>query len=265
MLPAPAAGGVVDVLDRTDVGRRARPPRAARRATRSRRRGDSLATGAMLNPQIPDQAALAREMGALPADAEVDAARPAVLPGRAAADARARSRDDPRRSAARRSRRAASGSPRTRVFSVGIGGVDLGMSAVLARASARGGRLGLVASGTQAAAARAGGQAGIRRRSRGVRRSSRAAGRSSGPITVSGRPTSARSRRFPRKRERSSRGAGRALPCVRGPSRRLAAALAFHGTRWCSGWKGRKRARAAASPIRPVSIRSSSASRRSGS
>jgi hypothetical protein len=42
--------------------------------------------------------------------------------------------------------------PATRVFSVGIGGVDLGMNVALARAARRGGRLGLSANEPQAAA-----------------------------------------------------------------------------------------------------------------
>src|SRR5262249_34848801 len=68
VLPAPAAGGIVDVLDRTGVGvaidrlepRGTRPLPAARRFARDR---------ALLDLQTPDQAALTREMDALPADA----------------------------------------------------------------------------------------------------------------------------------------------------------------------------------------------------
>ncbi len=148
VLPAPAAGGIVDVLDRTDVGaaidrlepRGARPLPAARRFARDR---------AMLNPQIPDQAALAKDMGALAADAS--AYEQDLLSYRAQRllmHARVLATIPPERRASVEARRKRE--PSTRVFSVGIGGVDLGMSAVLARASARGGRLGLVASGGKA-------------------------------------------------------------------------------------------------------------------
>ena len=151
VLPPPAAAGIVDVLDRTDVGeaidrlepRGGRPLPAGRRFARDQ---------AMLNPQIPDQAALAKEMSGLRADStpyELDllsyraqrllmhARVLATIPASRRASVEARRKQE----------------PSTRVFSVGIGGVDLGMNAVLARASARGGRLGLVASGNKSSEA----------------------------------------------------------------------------------------------------------------
>jgi hypothetical protein len=147
VLPAPAAGGVVDVLDRTDVGDAIDrlDPRGARRLPASRRFARDLA---MLNPQIPDQAAMAKEMGELPADAG-DAQRDLMSyrAQRLMMHARVLATIPPERRASIEERRKRE--PRTRVVSVGIGGVDLGMSAVLARASSRGERLGLVASGTK--------------------------------------------------------------------------------------------------------------------
>jgi len=143
VLPPPGAAGAVDVLDRTSVGdaldrldpRGGRPLPASRRFGRDR---------AMLSPQVPDQAALAKEMDALPAGA--DAVLQDLLSYRAErllmhARVLATIPTD-RRTAIEERRKQA---PATRVFSVGIGGVDLGMSAVLARAEHRGGKLGLSA------------------------------------------------------------------------------------------------------------------------
>jgi hypothetical protein len=156
VLPAPAAGGIVDVLDRTDVGAAIDrlEPRGSRRLPAPRRFARDLA---MLNPQVPDQAALAKEMTALPADAS-DAQRDLMsyraqrllMHARVLATIPA----DRRASIEERRKR----EPSTRVFSVGIGGVDLGMSAVLARASGRGERLGLAASGAKLPAPAAAGR-----------------------------------------------------------------------------------------------------------
>jgi len=143
VLPAPRAAGAVDVLDRTDVGaaldrlepQGVRPLPAGRRFARDQ---------AMLSPQIPDQAALASEMGALAADAGVFEedllsyrAERLLMHARVLATVPAERRLSVE---ARRKRE-----PATRVFSVGIGGVDLGMNAVLARAKFRSSRLGLTA------------------------------------------------------------------------------------------------------------------------
>jgi hypothetical protein len=150
VLPAPGAAGLVEVLDRTDVGdgldrlepRGLQPLPAGRRFARDQ---------AMLNPQIRDQAALAKEMGALAADAGVyeedllsHRAERLMMHARVLATIPAE-----RRSAfeARRKQE-----PATRLFSVGIGGVDLGMNAALARAKSRSGRGGLGA-GERAASA----------------------------------------------------------------------------------------------------------------
>jgi len=143
VLPPPGSAGVVDVLDRTDVGdaldrldpRGGRPLPAARRLARDR---------AMLNPQIPDQAALAKEMDALGAGADPsDKDLLSYRAERLLMHARVLATIPPGRRAAIDERRKQA--PATRVFSVGIGGVDLGMSAVLARAENRGGKLGLTA------------------------------------------------------------------------------------------------------------------------
>ena len=141
VLPGPGVAGVVDVLDRTGVGaaldrlepRGGQPLPAGRRFARDR---------AMLNSQNSDQAALSGAMGALAANAGVyeedllsyRAERLmmhtrvlATLPADRRLAGEARRKQD----------------PATRVFSVGIGGVDLGMNAVLARAKFRSSRLGL--------------------------------------------------------------------------------------------------------------------------
>jgi hypothetical protein len=150
VLPAPATGGIVDVLDRTDVGDAIDrlEPRGARRLPASRRFARDQA---MLNPQIPDQAALAKEMSELPSDAG-DAQRDLMSyrAQRLMMHARVLGTIPPERRTSIEERRKRE--PSTRVVSVGIGGVDLGMSAVLARASTRGERLGLVASGTKSPA-----------------------------------------------------------------------------------------------------------------
>jgi hypothetical protein len=141
VLPPPGAAGIVDVLDRTNVGAAldrlepedGLPLPAGRRFARDQ---------AMLNPQAPDQAALSQNMGALAADAGVDEedllsfrAERLMMHARVLATVPA----DRRLSVEERRKR----EPGTRVFSVGIGGVDLGMNAVLARAKFRSNRLGL--------------------------------------------------------------------------------------------------------------------------
>ncbi len=151
VLPAPSALGVVDVLDRTGVGaaldrlepQGREPLTAGRRFARDQ---------AMLNSQIPDQAALSRAMGALAADAgdyEEDLlsyrAERLMMHTLVLATVPA----DRRLSVEQRRKQ----DPATRVFSVGIGGVDLGMNAVLARAKFRSSRLGLGAAERIATAA----------------------------------------------------------------------------------------------------------------
>ncbi len=141
VLPPPGAAGLVDVLDRTGVGaaldrlepQGGLPLPAGRRFARDQ---------AMLNPQLPDQAALAQTMSALAADAGVSEedllsyrAERLMMHARVLATIPA----NLRLSVEERRKR----EPSTRVFSVGIGGVDLGMSAVLARAKFRSSRLGL--------------------------------------------------------------------------------------------------------------------------
>lgn len=141
VIPAPGAAGVVDVLDRTAVGAALDrlDPQGRQPLSAGRRFARDLA---MLSSQVPDQAALAREMGALAADAgayEEDllsyraerllmhARVLATVPAARRLLVEARRKQD----------------PATRLFSVGIGGVDLGMNAVLARAKFRSNRLGL--------------------------------------------------------------------------------------------------------------------------
>jgi len=141
VLPPPGAAGIVDVLDRTGVGaaldrlepQGGLPLPAAKRFARDQ---------AMLSAQIPDQAALSRAMSALAADAGVYEedllsyrAERLTMHARVLATVPA----DRRLSVEERRKR----EPATRVFSVGIGGVDLGMNAVLARAKYRSTRLGL--------------------------------------------------------------------------------------------------------------------------
>ena len=150
VLPPPGTAGIVDVLDRTDVGAALDrlEPRGSEPLPAGRRFARDLA---MLSPQIPDQAALAREMGALAPGASVYEedllsyrAERLLMHARVLA-----TRPAERRADLETRRRQA---PGTRVFSVGIGGVDLGMNAVLARAKFRSGRLGLAA-GERAVAA----------------------------------------------------------------------------------------------------------------
>ena len=146
VLPPPGAAGVVDALDRTDVGdalerletRYAEPFPAAKRLERER---------LLLSPQIPEQAALAAEIdraqaGASPYEQDLLSYRAERL----LMHARVLATISPERRAAVEARRKQA--PATRVFSVGIGGVDLGMSAVLARSAARASRLGLAAGGS---------------------------------------------------------------------------------------------------------------------
>jgi hypothetical protein len=141
VLSAPGPSAVVDVLDRTAVGdaldRLA--PRGSGSLSAERRSARDLA---MLNPQIPDQAALAKEMTALSVDAS--AYERDVMSYRAERllmHARVLATIPPERRASIEQLRAKD--PATRVFSVGIGGIDLGMNSVMARASHRGSRLGL--------------------------------------------------------------------------------------------------------------------------
>ena len=143
VLPAPGAAGVVDVLDRAEVGaaldrlepQGGRPLPAGRRFARDQ---------AMLSPQIPDQAALSRAMGALAADAGVyEEDLLSYRAERLMMHARVLATVPPDRRLSVEERRKQE--PATRVFSVGIGGVDLGMNAVLARAKFRSSRLGLAA------------------------------------------------------------------------------------------------------------------------
>jgi hypothetical protein len=97
----------------------------------------------MLNPRIPDQAALAAEMRALAADASVyEQDRLSYRAERLLMHERVLETlsKDRRASVDARVKQ----EPLTRVFSVGIGGVDLGMSAALARAAGRSAKLGLV-------------------------------------------------------------------------------------------------------------------------
>ena len=148
VLPAPGAAGIVDALDRTEVGhalerletRFAEPLPAPKRLERDR---------LMLNPQVSDQAALIAEIehapaGASPYDQDLISYRAERL----LMHARVLATISPERRAGIDARRKQA--PATRVFSVGIGGVDLGMSAVLARSAGRASRLGLAAGGNVA-------------------------------------------------------------------------------------------------------------------
>ncbi len=151
VLPPSGAGGIVDVLDRTDVGEaldRLEPVGGSPLPAGIRFARDL----AMLNRQIPDQAALAKDMGSLPVTAGANEqdllsyrAERLLMHARVLSTlgAAGRTRLDVRRGK----------EPATRVFSVGIGGVDLGMNAVLARATRGGGRLGLAASERKAPSA----------------------------------------------------------------------------------------------------------------
>lgn len=144
VLPPPGTAGIVDVLDRTSVGEALDrlEPRGGASLPAGRRFARDLA---LLNPQVADQAELAKDMAALKANAtdfERDAfcyrAERLLMHQRVLATI-----TDKRRAEADERRKQA---PKTRVFSVGIGGIDLGLTAVLARAAHRGGRLGLSAS-----------------------------------------------------------------------------------------------------------------------
>ena len=149
VLPPAGAAGAVDVYNRSEIGEALDrlEPRPGRELPPLRRLRRALA---QLDRRIPDQAAMAKDVEAQiaapdPAVAErlayraerllVHARVLATLPAsdRAAVDAR---------------RKAAEG---TRVFSVGIGGIDLGMSSVFARATSRSTRLDLGAQGTATA------------------------------------------------------------------------------------------------------------------
>ncbi len=141
VLPPAGTAGVVDVLDRTDVGIALDrlEPADGRMLPADRRFSRDLA---MLAPQIADQAALAKEMSTLPAGATPE--RRDVLSYRAERllmHARVLATIPSARQASIAARR--DKEPGTRVFSVGIGGIDLGMTAVLARASQQGSRLGM--------------------------------------------------------------------------------------------------------------------------
>jgi hypothetical protein len=133
VLPPPGGASAVDVFDRTAVGdalerlapRGAKPLSAVRRFERAR---------AMLDRRLTDQAALLDEMAALAGKDDVDAmdqdsyrAERLLMHARVLATLPA---DDAARVAARRT-----GEPGARVFSVGIGGIDLDMRAALARAT----------------------------------------------------------------------------------------------------------------------------------
>ncbi|HEX4825268.1 MAG TPA: hypothetical protein VFV19_13260 [Candidatus Polarisedimenticolaceae bacterium] len=141
VLPRAGGEGVVDVLDRTAVGTaldrlepvdgRALPP-----AVRFRR------DRALLDPSVPDQAALAARMDAL--GSETDAVTLDLYSFRAerllmhARILASLSAPEAKAVAARRS-----SDPDARIFSIGIGGVDLGTNAILARAIGRSSKMGL--------------------------------------------------------------------------------------------------------------------------
>lgn len=138
VLPPPGGSGAVDVLDRTSVGAaldRLEPPGGKPLPPMRRfRRALSL-----LDRNVPDQAALATEMdGRSTADAsELDTM--SFRAERLAMHARVLATLSPADRAAVASRQ--STTPGVRIFSIGIGGVDLGTSAVLDRALARRGAL----------------------------------------------------------------------------------------------------------------------------
>jgi hypothetical protein len=141
VLPPPGTAGLVDVLDRTDVGAALDrlDPTGSGRLPAGRRFARDLA---LLNPQVPDQAALANEMAALAADASVyEEDLMSYRAERLLMHARVLATVSAERRAAVEARRKRE--PATRVFSVGIGGVDLGMNTVLARAKFRSGHLGM--------------------------------------------------------------------------------------------------------------------------
>ncbi len=140
VLPPAGAGGVVDVLDRTDVGAALERLRPAAGADLSPRRRLARAL-AMLDPRQPDHEALAREIASADPAALDDETldflayraerlfmHHLVLRTVGAAD---RARIE--------ARGVAEGKPR--VFSVGIGGIDLGMDQAIDRALAGDSRL----------------------------------------------------------------------------------------------------------------------------
>src|SRR5580765_3375009 len=141
VLPRPGAEGVVDVLDRTAIGSaldrlepvdgRTLPPSVRFRRAR-----------ALLDPSVPDQAALASRMDALgpeadPVTLDLDSFRAERLLMHARILA-SLSPAEAKSVAARRS-----SDPDARIFSIGIGGVDLGTNAILARAIGRSSKMAL--------------------------------------------------------------------------------------------------------------------------
>jgi len=158
VLPPAGAAGPVDVYNRTAIGDALDrlEPREGRALPPLRRFHRAVA---QLDRRIPDQAALAKDMEAQlaapdPAGVErltyraerllMHARVLATLPATDRAGVEAR-------------RKAAEG---TRVFSVGIGGIDLGMSSVFARAASGSTRLSLGAPAAAAAPKPASGQSG---------------------------------------------------------------------------------------------------------
>jgi hypothetical protein len=140
-LPHPGADGVVDVFNRTTIGAAldrlepvdGRPLPAAVRFRRAR---------AMLDRAVPDQAALAAQMDAAGPEADVVTqdllsfrAERLLMHARILASLSAEERT------AVAARQAADAG--TRIFSIGIGGVDLGTNAILARAVGRSSKMGL--------------------------------------------------------------------------------------------------------------------------
>jgi hypothetical protein len=142
-LPPSGSAGLVDVLDRADVAAaldRLEPPGSLDLPSGARFARDEV----LMNPQIPEQAAVAKEMAALPADA--GAYEEDLLSYRAERllmHARVLGTLSAERRVSVEARRKEQ--PGTRVFSVGIGGVDLGMNAALSRARFKSARLGLTA------------------------------------------------------------------------------------------------------------------------
>ncbi len=144
VLPPAGKAGPVDVLDRTDVAealdrlepRAVDPLPAGRRFARDQ---------ALLDPRIPEQAELLKEMAAVPSGTSaLDLDRFSYRAERLLMHARVLATISAERRGALEARRSRETS--TRVFSVGIGGVDLGMTAALARAMNRTARLGLAPS-----------------------------------------------------------------------------------------------------------------------